>query len=207
MLSYAEVFLSNMPLTIGAVVLSWVTQGTIWFKFMEENIDACQPAYFYSKQCTYPEFPGCFECDTTNPIYLAVVSFHYFCHLIALTCSLLFVGKCILAWKVVIDELQNPATASPIGVVCITLICVAAGRLGVIGEWTVLIVSVFHVLISFWFIYMAVVVFRLQPDPSWFPCTVGIAYAAIKTWLYYPMSGFLMMMLCMIYLFSTFFIA
>jgi hypothetical protein len=207
MFSYAEVFLSNMPLTIGALGLCWGTQGTIWFKFMEENIDACQPAYFYSPQCTYPEFPGCFECDTTNSTYQVALTFHYFCHLVALTCCLMFVSKCFLAWKVVADELSNPATATPIGVVCITLICVAAGRLGAIGEWVVLIVSAFHVLISFWLIYMAVIVFRLQPDPSWFPCTVGIAYAAIKTWLYYPMPGFFIMVLCILYFFTTFFVA
>lgn len=35
-LSYVEVFIANMPLTIGAVGLSWVTQGVIWFKFMGE---------------------------------------------------------------------------------------------------------------------------------------------------------------------------
>lgn len=33
-LSYLEVFIANMPLTIGAVGLSWVTQGVVWFKFM-----------------------------------------------------------------------------------------------------------------------------------------------------------------------------
>ena len=33
-LSYVEVFISNMPMTIAAVGLSWVTQGVIWFKFM-----------------------------------------------------------------------------------------------------------------------------------------------------------------------------
>jgi hypothetical protein len=206
-LSYLEVFLSNMPITIGAVGLSWVTQGTIWFKFMEENSDSCTPAFFYSKQCSYPEFPGCFECDTTNPTYIAVVSFHYFCHCVALTCCILFIAKCILAWKVVADELSNPTTATPIGVVCITLICVAAGRFGPIGECAVLLTSAFHVLISFWFIYMAVFVFRLQPDPSWFPCTVGIAYAAVKSWIYYTIPGFMIMVLCVIYFFTTFFIA
>jgi len=96
---------------------------------------------------------------------------------------------------------------TPIGVVCITLICVAAGRFGVVGETTVVIVSAFHVFISFWFLYKAIFVFKLQPDPSWFPCTVGIAYAAIKTWLYYPIPGFLLMLLCMIYFFGTFFTA
>jgi hypothetical protein len=206
-LSYAEVFISNMPLTIGAVGLSWVTQGTIWFKFMEETIGACHPAFFNSPHCTYPEFPGCFECDVSNPIYVGVVTFHYFCHCVALTCCLLFLLKCIIAPAVVYDELKNPATMTPIGVVCITLICVSAGRFGIIGEMTVLIVSAFHLLISFWFLYMAIFVFRLQPDPSWFPCTVGIAYAAVKSWLSYPPIGFWLMVLCVIYFLGTFFIA
>jgi hypothetical protein len=35
-LSYAEVFIANMPMTIAGVGLSWVTQGVIWFKFMGE---------------------------------------------------------------------------------------------------------------------------------------------------------------------------
>ena len=206
-LSYAEVFISNIPLTIGAVGLSWVTQGTIWFKFMEETIDICHPTFYNSPHCNYPEFPGCFECDTSNPIYISVVTFHYFCHCIALTCCVLFLLKCIIAWAVVYDELKNPATMTPIGVVCITLICVSAGRFGIVGETTVLIVSAFHVLMSFWFLYMAIFVFRLQPDPSWFPCTVGIAYAAVKTWLSYPPIGFWLMVLCVIYFSGTFFIA
>lgn len=33
-ISYVEVFIANMPMTIAAVGLSWVTQGVIWFKFM-----------------------------------------------------------------------------------------------------------------------------------------------------------------------------
>ena len=37
-LAIAEVFFSNLPLTIGAVALSWTTMGVVWFKFMEENI-------------------------------------------------------------------------------------------------------------------------------------------------------------------------
>jgi lipopolysaccharide export LptBFGC system permease protein LptF len=41
-LAVAEVFLSNLPLTIGAIALSWVTMGVVWFKFMEENLDEAQ---------------------------------------------------------------------------------------------------------------------------------------------------------------------
>lgn len=51
------------------------------------------------------------------------------------------------------------------GVVCITVICVLAGRFGLVGEIGVLSVSIFHVLLSFWFLYIAVVRFRLWPDP------------------------------------------
>jgi hypothetical protein len=56
-LSYAEVFISNMPLTIGAVGLSWVTQGSVWFKCMEEFVDACIPTHYFAPQCMYYEFP------------------------------------------------------------------------------------------------------------------------------------------------------
>eukprot|EP00934_Nitzschia_sp_Nitz4_P007007 Nitzschia sp. Nitz4//scaffold321_size20361//17423//20242//NITZ4_008689-RA/size20361-augustus-gene-0.1-mRNA-1//-1//CDS//3329547793//6997//frame0 len=202
----AEVFVSNMPLTIGAVGLSWVTQGVIWFKFMEENIDSCTTVRFNSPQCTFPEFPGCFECDQSNPIYRGVVTFHYICHSVGFLCCLLFIGKCILAWRVVADELSNPATSTPCGVVCITIICVAAGR-GLIGEIVVLVTSIFHILLSFWFLYIALVKFRLWPDPGWFPNTVGIAYAAVKTWLYFPVAGLMIMSLCMFYLIFTFPIA
>jgi hypothetical protein len=191
-LSYAEVFISNMPLTIGAVGLSWVTQGTIWFKFMEENMDTCTTVHFLSPQCIYPEFPGCFECDVSNPIYRITITFHYFCHFVAFTCCLLFLAKCLIAWRVVADELSNPTTSTPCGVVCITLICVAAGR-GIIGEAVVLITSVFHFILSIWFLYMAIHKFRLWPDPGWFPNTVGIAYAAVKTWLYFPVPGLIFM--------------
>ena len=191
-LSYAEVLVSNMPLTIGALGLSWVTQGVIWFKFMEENIGSCTTVHFHSPQCTYPEFPGCFDCDISDPIYQLTITFHYFCHCVAATCCLLFFGKCILAWRVVVDELSNPATSTPMGVVCITIICVAAGR-GWIGEVIVLVTSAFHLLLSFWFLFMAIVQFRLWPDPGWFPNTVGIAYAAVKTWLYFPIPGLFLM--------------
>jgi hypothetical protein len=191
-LSYAEVFISNMPLTIGAVGLSWVTQGVIWFKFMEENNDSCTTVHFYSAQCTYPEFPGCFECDTSSAIYRVAVTFHYFCHIVAFSCCLLFLAKCVLAWRVVADELSNPTTSTPCGVVCITMICVAAGR-GVIGEIVVEITSAFHFFLSLWFLYIAIFKFRLWPDPGWFPNTVGIAYAAIKTWLYFPIPGLILM--------------
>jgi hypothetical protein len=174
-LANTEVFLCNMPLTIGAVGLGWVTQGVVWFKFMEENTDLCVPKRFNSAECTYPEFPGCFECDTTNKIYLFTISFHYFCHAVGALCCLLFLLKTLLAWQVVADELSNPATSTPMGVVCITMVCVFAGR-GLVGEVVVIVTSIFHFFLAFWFLYTAIFQFRLLPDPGWFPNTVGIRY-------------------------------
>lgn len=172
-LSNAELFICNMPLTIGAVGLSWVTQGVVWFKFVEENIDDCYPVRFNSNECSYPEFPGCFECDTSNPVYHAAVIFHYICNGVAGFCCVLFALKVLLAWQVVADELSNPATSTPCGVVCITVVCVAAGR-GLMGKILVLTTSAFHFFLAFWFLYTAIFQFRLLPDPGWFPNTVGL---------------------------------
>lgn len=188
LLATIEVFLANLPLTIGAVGLSWVTMGTVWFKFMEENVDFCVPVHFYSSECTFPEFPGCFECDTTQPLYQLALDFHFACTFFAGFCCVLFVLKVIVAWKVVVDDLCNPTTSTPFGVICITIVCVFAGR-GVIGGGIVVVTSIFHLMFAFWFLYMSVYKFGLYPDPGWFPSTVGLTYAAVKTWLYYPFAG------------------
>jgi hypothetical protein len=204
--SLLEVFLSNMPLTIGAVGLSWVTMGVVWFKFMEENNDFCTPVHFNSPQCSYPEFPGCFECNTSETIYRIALLWHMSCHVVGGICCALFILKFIIARQVVVDELRNPTTSTPMGVVCITMVCVFAGR-GAIGEAIVLVTSVFHLCLSFWFLHTAINVYRLWPDPGWFPNTVGISYAAIKTWLYFPWAGKFLMSLCMVFFFSTYFIS
>eukprot|EP00977_Amphora_coffeiformis_P009292 scaffold2103_cov185-Amphora_coffeaeformis.AAC.37 len=195
--SQIEVFLANMPLTIGAMGLSWVTLGVIWFKFMEEMTDACTPVHYHDKsQCTFPEFPGCFACDTTAPVYRIALMWHYFCHTVAGTCCALFFLKVLTGRQLVVDELKNPATSTPMGVVCITMVCVFAGRFGWIGRAIVVGTSAGHVMLAFWFLYQAVVVYRLYPDPGWFPNTVGLAYAAVKTWLYFPIIGYAILILC-----------
>ena len=83
-----EMFICNLPLTIGAIALAIVTLGVVWFKFAEENMDSCQPVHFHrsvlclncqrlllttsftfvllpcllhSSQCEFPEFPGMFR--------------------------------------------------------------------------------------------------------------------------------------------------
>jgi hypothetical protein len=184
-LANTEVVLSNMPLTIGAVGLSWITMGVVWFKFMEEmNVqdNVCVPTPFRSQSCTYPEFPGCFECDTNNRTYQIAVRFHYLCHIVGFVCCLLLLVKAILAWQVVSDELSNPTTAAPVGVVCIAMVCVAAGR-GLLGEMVVIATSCFQVCLAFWFLYFAFVKFRLLPDPGWFPWYVHPFHSIDLLWI------------------------
>lgn len=149
-----ETFISNLPLTIGAVALAIVTLGVVWFKFAEENLDSCEPVRFHSAQCTFPEFPGCFYCDTDARMYKVAVNFHFACSAIAGILSLTFVLKVILATRVVLDELSSPTTASPAGLICMTTVCVFAGR-GWIGQFLVSVAAATHLCLAIWFIYCA----------------------------------------------------
>lgn len=186
-----ETFISNLPLTIGAVALSVVTLGVVWFKFAEENLDSCQPVHFHSSQCTFPEFPGCFYCDTTATAYKVALNFHFTCSILAGLLAIAFLAKVFVATRVVLDEMSSPTTASPAGLICMTIVCVFAGR-GVVGQFLVTAAAALHLCLAIWFIYMALA-FHIMPEPSWYPNTVGIGMSAVKTWLYYPMPGHLLM--------------
>jgi hypothetical protein len=128
----------------------------------------CCIIHQYFLTCLPQIYPiSCFACDTSNSMYKVALGFHLICHAVAALCCFFFFGKCVLAWRVVADELSNPSTATPMGVVCITVICVLAGRFGPVGHFGVLAVSIFHVLLSFWFVYIAIFRFRLWPDPRY----------------------------------------
>ena len=189
--TFLQAFIANLPLTIGAIAMSIVTLGTVWFKFAEENLESCEPVHFHSSQCTFPEFPGCFYCDKTAHMYKVSLTFHYTCKCIAGCLALLFVLKVLLATRVVLDEMSSPTTCSPAGLLCMTTVCVFAGR-GLAGQFFVTLASCIHLGLVIWFMYMALA-YHIMPDPSWFPNTVGIGLSAVKTWLYYPMPGHLLM--------------
>lgn len=186
-----ETFVANLPLTIGAIAMAIVTLGVVWFKFAEENLSSCEPVHFHSSQCTFPEFPGCFYCDTTSDMYQAALSFHYGCKIVAGFLAMLFVLKVLLATRVVLDELSSPTTASPAGLLCMTTVCVFAGR-GMIGQVMVTAAAAIHMCLVLWFAYIALA-YRIMPEPSWFPNTVGVGLSAVKVWLYYPLPGHLLM--------------
>jgi hypothetical protein len=173
-----ETFIGNLPLTIGAVALAIVTLGVVWFKFAEEYLDSCQPVHFHSSQCTFPEFPGCFYCDKSALGYKIAIGFHYACTMFSGLLAMLLVAKVLLATRVVIDEMSSPTTSSPAGLLCMTSVCVFAGR-GMVGQVIVSTAACFHLALAIWFIYMALA-YNIMPEPSWFPNTIGIGISAVK---------------------------
>ena len=132
-LTWGEAFIANIPLTINAIALAMANLGVVWFKFAEENMESCEPVHYHSSQCTFPEFPGCFYCDTHARMYKIAVNFHWGCSTIAGILAFLFICKLIIAPRVVFDELGSPTTAAPAGLFCMTLDIVFAGR-GVVGQ-------------------------------------------------------------------------
>lgn len=188
----AETFIGNLPLTIGAIGLAIVTLGVVWFKFAEVMLDSCKPVHFHSHQCTFPEFPGCFYCEPKVRGYRIAYGFHQACSAVAGAIAFLFILKICVARKVVIDEMNSPTTSSPAGLICMTIVCVAAGK-GTLGKILVTSAAALHFCVAVWFILMAGS-FNILPDPSWYPNTVGIGVSAVKTWLYYPMAGHFLML-------------
>lgn len=183
-----EAMISNLPFTICAIAMAVVTLGVVWFKFTETINPACKPTYFRLNTCTFPEFPGCFECDFSDWRVATALYFHYVCSAFAGLLVLLFVMKIIVAPHVVLDELTNPTTSSPAGLLCMTVVCVFAGR-GWVGQGLVFLMSSLHLLLAIGFIYTALA-YKILPEPSWFPNTVGIGICAVKTWLYFPFVSF-----------------
>jgi hypothetical protein len=148
-----EMFIANLPVAIGAVAMAVATLGVVWFKFTEENLDSCERVRFHSSQCTFPEFPGCFYCDTSIPMYKVALNFHYGCNITAGFLASLFIAKVILATRVVVDEMASPITASPAGLICMTTVCVFAGH-GLIGQVMVSLAASVHLGLVIWYIYM-----------------------------------------------------
>jgi len=115
----------------------------------QENNPTCVQVAYRSEKCTFPEFPGCFNCNIHDPFYKLALQCHYMCQLICLAFGILFLAKVILARRVLLDELNNPITMSPLGLYCIAMAVIAVGK-GILGYLTVVIFSILHLLIYFW---------------------------------------------------------
>jgi hypothetical protein len=144
-----EAFICNLPLTVGAIAMAIATLGVVWYKLAEELLQSCEPVQFHSSQCSFPEFPGCFFCDVTDPYYKIAVNFHFACSAIAGVLALSFVLKMLLATQVIMDEMSSPTTASPAGLLCTTIVCVFAGH-GFVGQLLVSMAACIHLLLVIW---------------------------------------------------------
>ena len=192
--NHFSIVLSNLPSTIGGIALAVTTLGIVWFKFAEENIKSCHPVHYHSSQCQFAEFPGCFYCSNlSDPYYQFALGFHYICTFIGGVLALCLVSKIFLAWRVVLDELSSPITCSPAGLMCMTMVCVSA-IFGDSGKMLVVLAAFVHLCLVIWFNYMALA-YRILPDPSWWPNTVGVGLSAVKTWMFYPWAGHFLMAL------------
>jgi hypothetical protein len=98
----------------------------------------------------YTEFPGCFVCETDRGSYQFFLQFHYLCSTIAFVLSSFLVGKVIIAFPVVKDELANPTTAAPLGLLCMALEKVFAGNFGYIGEGITFVASSLQTAVGCW---------------------------------------------------------
>jgi hypothetical protein len=145
-----ELFISNMPALVGSLALAWCSLGVDWFKWYEETYDTCHPIHYHSTACVFPEFPGCYACDTDNYGYKLALHFHYCCSVISFVLCSFLLGKIMIAFPVVRDELANPTTAAPIGLLCMAIEKVFGGSLGPVGMCITFFASAVHTVVACW---------------------------------------------------------
>ena len=65
----AKLLICNLPLSAAAISFSIVLLGIVWMRRAEEILSSCKEVNFHSSQCNFPEFPGCYFCDTFDRWY------------------------------------------------------------------------------------------------------------------------------------------
>eukprot|EP00986_Skeletonema_menzelii_P007838 scaffold3119_cov141-Skeletonema_menzelii.AAC.2 len=145
-----ELLISNMPSLIGSLALAWASLGIDWFKWYEENASDCVPTDYHNEACVYPEFPGCFVCDTSRAGYRFSLNFHYLCSTISFVLTSCLIGKILIAFPVVRDELANPTTAAPLGLLCMALDKCFAGNFGFFGMAITFMSSALQTTVAIW---------------------------------------------------------
>lgn len=187
----AEICIGNLPLTTGAIALSWVTMGNVWFHVVEELF--CSPINFWSTPCLYHESPGCYYCNSSEIGSKALQIAHNFravCSSLAMALIIAVGAKFVLAWKIVQDDLSNPVTSTPFGAIAMgvnTLLCKYQGLLSAI---LTMCCSCAQVALYLWFLSMAFR-YRMLPDPSWSPNTIsGLCVVATNIRFHVPIMSY-----------------
>lgn len=116
------------------------------------------------------------------------------------------IGKIIIAFPVVRDELANPTTAAPLGLLCMALEKIFGGNFGAVGMSFVFGASALQTIVAIWFIFISIV-YKTLPEPSWFPNTTGLGLAAAKIYLYWSLGGYLLSGLSVVLFLMFYFVA
>lgn len=77
---------------------------------------------------------------------------------------LIFFFKATYFWRVFIDEMSSPTTASPSGLIFMTLAMSSVGQFGSVGGVLVFVASFLHLVLVVWFTYMSLA-YQTLPDP------------------------------------------
>eukprot|EP00984_Skeletonema_dohrnii_P004142 scaffold1439_cov118-Skeletonema_dohrnii-CCMP3373.AAC.6 len=187
MMIRTKLLICNLPLSAAAISFSIVLLGIVWLRRAEEILTSCKEVNFHSSQCNFPEFPGCYFCDTFDHWYQVATKFHTICSYVGGLSVALYAAKAMLFGRVFIDEMSSPTTASPAGLIFMTMALAFTGK-GAAGAVAVFVASFLHLALLLWFIYMSLA-YQTMPDPSWFPNTIGIGLCAVKVWFYNPLCG------------------
>ena len=187
MIIRTKLLICNLPLSAAAISFSIVLLGIVWLRRAEEILTSCKEVNFHSSQCNFPEFPGCYFCDTFDHWYQVATKFHTICSYVGGVSVSLYAAKAVFFGKVFIDEMSSPTTASPAGLIFMTMALAFTGK-GAVGAVLVCAASFLHLALLLWFIYMSLA-YQTMPDPSWFPNTIGIGICAVKVWFYNPLCG------------------
>lgn len=79
-----------------------------------------------------------------------MLHFHYLCSTISFILASFLIGKIIIAFPVVRDELANPTTAAPLGLLCMALEKCFGGNLGWIGFSITFLASAAQTAVAVW---------------------------------------------------------
>jgi hypothetical protein len=189
----AEICIGNLPLTTGAIALSWVTMGNVWFNAVEEFF--CSPINFWSTPCIHHESPGCYDCNSSEIGSKSLQIAHNFrdiCSSLAIILIIAVVAKFVLAWKIVQDDLSNPVTSTPFGAIAMGANTVLCKHHGLLSVTLTMCCSFAQVSLYVWFLSM-VMRYRMLPDPSWSPNTIsGLCVAATNIRFHVPIMSYVL---------------
>ena len=161
---WLRLLVCNLPPSFAALPFSFVLLGIVWRQWAQETRASCREVAFHSSQCAFADFPGCYFCDSYDPWYVATNRLQLVCSYIAGVSVLLFFIKVAWCPRVFMDEMSSPTTASPNGLIFMTIALSFVGKGETWGGMVVAMASILHLVLLVWFIYMSMA-YGTMADP------------------------------------------